>query len=33
VDRPIVEKAEAKPAQDINLNPLAGTYMSELGKY
>jgi len=35
VDRPIVEKTErpAQTQQDNNLNPLAGTYMSELGKY
>lgn len=36
VDRPIVEKTQPGRSQanaDENLNPLAGTYMSELGKY
>lgn len=35
VDKPIVEKTEtsASAEQSENLNPLAGTYMSELGKY
>jgi hypothetical protein len=35
VDRPIVEKTQSKNTQPVqeSLNPLAGTYMSELGKY